>query len=328
MKFDKKNITIGLAAILVIQVLILTGLNVFSFQNVKLDKIARPLVNGISKDKIVSFEIKDSLDSFEIIKKEGKWFVNSDNALIPGNISKINDYLDVLSGLSNGIIIDKGGDSSTDKIFGFEQKQFQKVTVKTSNKKDFSVAIGSTGSKRGSSYIKFNDEKKVREISSTISSKTNNQPIDWADKNIFDKISENDVISAEISSKFDWYKGDYKIAFKENTDPNDKTKKGGFAIEGATINYDDILLNESVKNIVTLTASEYKLNGSITGREKIGSVRLILKNGKNYLLDFYKADKDDVGNFIIDVDFNDYLYLIHEDVAKRFFKDLKELEKK
>ncbi|HOV12852.1 MAG TPA: DUF4340 domain-containing protein [Spirochaetota bacterium] len=326
MKLDKKNILIGLAGILLVQVLILVLLNIFSFQNIKLDQIEKPLVNGVSKENIVSFEIKDKLDSFVILKKDGKWMVNTENAFIPGNSTKITEYLNVLSKLSSGIIIDKGGDTSSDKVFGFEQKQFQKVIVKTNNKKDFTIAVGSTGSKRGTSYIRLNDEKKVREISSTISSQTNNQPIDWAEKNIFDKVTENDVMSVEISSKFDWYKGDYKLTSKEEKNDKNETKVV-FSVEGSNKTYDVDLLKDIVKNIVTLNVSEYKLNGNITGRDKIGNIRVILKNGKNYLLDFYKADKDDVGNFIVDVDFNDYLYLIHEDAAKKMFKNLKEIEK-
>lgn len=328
MQLDKKNILIGLCGFLALQILVLIFLNVFSYQNVKLDKINKPLISGLSKDNITSFEIKDNLDSFIITKKDGKWMVSTENTFIPGNSIKINDYVDALSKINQGLVIDKGNDTSSDKVYGFEQKQMQKVIVKTNNKKDFTISVGSTGSKRGSSYIKFNDEKKIREISSSISSQTNNQPIDWAEKNIFDKLTENDIMSVDVVSNFDWYKGTYQISFKEQKDEKDKNKTGIFTITDAKENYDDVLIGEVIKNIVSLNASEYKLNGSVQGREKSGNIKVTLKSGKSYLLDFYKADKDDVGNFIIDVDYNEYLYLIHEDVAKRFFKDLKELVKK
>lgn len=325
-KLDKKNTLIALSGLLLVQIIILIFLNLFSSQRVKLNQIEKPLVSGVSKDNITSFEIKDTLDSFTILKKDGKWMVSAENSYIPGNSSKIDGYLSVLAQLPSGTVVNKSGDASSDRAFGFEQKQFQKVIVKTKNKRDFTVSIGSTGSKRGSSYIKFNDEKRIREISSSISSQTNNQPIDWAEKNIFNKLTHNDIISIEFTSKFDWYKGSYKLLQKEEKDDKNETKIT-YSVEGSNKNYDVDLLRNIVDEAITLSASEYKLNGSVDGRNKVGDIRIVLKNGKNYVVDLYNADKDDVGNFIVDVDFNDYLYLIHEDTAKKIFKNLKELEK-
>jgi len=70
------------------------------------------------------------------------------------------------------------------------------------------------------------------------------------------------------------------------------------------------------------------LNGSVSGRTKVASIKITLKNGKTSTLDFYNADTDDVGNFIIDADFDDYLYLIHEDDLKKIIKTNEELMKK
>ncbi|OHD12298.1 MAG: hypothetical protein A2086_10745 [Spirochaetes bacterium GWD1_27_9] len=326
MKLDRKNTIYALGGLLVFQIILIALLNIFSSQNIKTGNIQKALVNGLKKDDIVSFEITDSMDTFAVEKKDGNWMVRVEQSYLPGNPSKINSYLDLITNLTQGVKISDTYDSSTDIAFGFSEKEYQKLAVKTKNKKDFYIFIGNPGSKRGTSYIKFKDEKKVREIMSTIASETSNEPIQWADKNIFDKLAIEDIASCEINSNFTWFKGNYSINYKEEKDKDNKTKIT-FVVDPKIDETDEILIRDLLTNISTLTISEYKLKGGITGKDKLGFIKLTLRNGKNYVLDFYRADADDIGSYILDINTNEYLYLLHEDPLKRLFKDSKEFLK-
>ena len=47
-----------------------------------------------------------------------------------------------------------------------------------------------------------------------------------------------------------------------------------------------------------------------------------MKNEKVINLSVYNADEDDIGDYIIDSDADNYLYLIHEEDLKKAVKEL------
>ncbi|MCK4798567.1 MAG: DUF4340 domain-containing protein [Spirochaetes bacterium] len=326
MRLDRKNIIIGLAALLGIQIILVLFLNFFSSQNIKSRYFEKELVKKFNKDAVISFEISDYQDTFSIDKKEDNWFIKVKENDLPGDITKIKSYLDILQNLTRGVIVDKGHDISNETHFGFDQKSYQKIHVKTTNKKDFILYLGKTGSKRGTSYIRLNDEKKVREVKSFIASETSNQPIKWAKRNIFDNIAQEDVEKCEINSSMEWFKGGYTIKYKDQEDD----KKEDFVLDPPIENKElkQYVLQNIIKNFLNLTIDDYKLNRDVYQKKSMASIKLILKNNKSFMLDLYRADEDDIGDYIIDVDFNDYLYLVNEGDVKRFIKAKIDLVKK
>ena len=83
-----------------------------------------------------------------------------------------------------------------------------------------------------------------------------------------------------------------------------------------------------LSNIVDLRMDDYKFEGDVSNSVKAASVKLTLKNDKSFLLDVYKAEEDEISEFIADVDFNNYLYYINENDVKRFIKTQEELVEK
>jgi len=332
MKVNRRQLIIGLAILFGVQLIILLLVNIFSFQSVKLRKIQARLLTGFKKDGVISLEIKDYMDSFSIDRIENSWFVKKEGKYIPANISKVNSYLNMLDTMNKGIVVFNGSDESSDRMYGFDEKNIQTLTIKLKNKKEIVLDIGNTGSKRGTSYVRYNKEKRVREVNSSISIETGNEPISWARRNIFINITEDDVNTVEINSKMEWFKGEYKLIFidPKSKDAQNIKGKDKFRIEPLEEDwkFDDYTFQNMVKNLLDIRVSDYKVNFSVSGMESLSTIKVILKNGKSLKLDIYKATENDVAEYIIDTDFDDYLYLVHTDDIKKFIKDPKEILKK
>jgi len=332
MKVNRRQLIIGLAILFGVQLIILLLVNIFSFQSVKLRKIQAKLLTGFKKEGVISLEIKDYMDSFSIDRIENSWFVKKEGKYIPANISKVNLYLNMLDTMNKGIVVFNGSDESSDRMYGFDEKNIQTLIIKLKNKKEIVLDIGNTGSKRGTSYVRYNKEKRVREVNSSISIETGNEPISWARRNIFINITEDDVNTVEINSKMEWFKGEYKLIFidPKSKDAQNIKGKDKFRIEPLEEDwkFDDYTFQNMVKNLLDIRVSDYKVNFSVSGMESLSTIKVILKNGKSLKLDIYKATENDVAEYIIDTDFDDYLYLVHTDDIKKFIKDPKEILKK
>ncbi|HOJ64079.1 MAG TPA: DUF4340 domain-containing protein [Spirochaetota bacterium] len=332
MKVNRRQLIIGLAILFGVQLIILLLVNIFSFQSVKLRKIQAKLLTGFKKEGVISLEIKDYMDSFSIDRIENSWFVKKEGKYIPANISKVNLYLNMLDTMNKGIVVFNGSDESSDRMYGFDEKNIQTLIIKLKNKKEIVLDIGNTGSKRGTSYVRYNKEKRVREVNSSISIETGNEPISWARRNIFINITEDDVNTVEINSKMEWFKGEYKLIFidPKSKDAQNINGKDKFRIEPLEEDwkFDDYTFQNMVKNLLDIRVSDYKVNFSVSGMESLSTIKVILKNGKSLKLDIYKATENDVAEYIIDTDFDDYLYLVHTDDIKKFIKDPKEILKK
>jgi len=325
MKIDRTKIIIGLVVLAIFQICILIFTDLFSSQNIKSNQIQKSLIKNLKKESIVFFSIKDSQDIFSLEKDSEGWTVKKeDGNKMPGNISKIDSYLETIINIPRGIVVNNGDDENIGKEFGFDDLRQQELVINTSNKKEYKIQIGSTGSKNNSSYIKFGKEKAIREVNSNISTRTSYQAIDWANKNIFNNLNLVDIASCEIDSNFDWYNGIYKIVHRDST----SDIKGEYLIEIndniTTVDNSD-KLSSIIEKIIGTTVAEYKF-GEITNKKKMGTIKFILKNGSSLSLNLFNADKDDIANFIITTDFNDYKYLIHEDTAKNIFKNYKDFE--
>ncbi len=329
MKISRKQLIAGLSGLLLIQIILIAFFYFFSFQNIKLRQIDKQLISGLKKGSIASFEIKDYMDSFSLVKKDSVWFVKIGENFIPANQTKVNNYITDVESLNQGVVVYNGLDQSSDNHFGFDEKNRQELIVTNNKNKQYSLTIGNTGSKRGTSYIRNGSEKKIREVKSSLATETSNEPINWAKRNIFVNILDTDVKTCEINSTTAWFSGNYNILAKEKADSEETGSKDSFELETPLSKIlEDYALQNVVKNLLNIQISEYKLNGSVSGRTKVASIKITLKNGKTSTLDFYNADTNDVGNFIIDSDFDDYLYLIHEDDLKKIIKTNEELMKK
>jgi len=331
-KIERRQIIIGLAILLGVQLIILLLVNIFSFQSVKLRRVQARLLSNFKKDSVVSLEIKDYMDTFSIDRIDNSWFVKKEGKYIPANISKVNSYLNMLDSLNKGIIVFNGKDETSDRLYGFDEKNIQVLTIKMKNKKEIVLDIGNTGSKRGTSYIRYNKEKRVREVDSSLSVETGNEPISWARRNIFVNITEDDVQSFDLISEMDWFKGSYKLTFidPKSKEAESKKTKDKFKMEPANedAKFEDYALQNMVKNLLEIKVSDYKVNFSISGEKSLATIKLVLKNGKSLKVDIYKAGSDDIAEYIIDTDFDDYFYLVHTDDIKKFIKDPKEITKK
>ena len=321
MKIEKNKIIIYLGILLAAQILVYVMINIFSSQNLKNQAITKPLLNGLKKDNVVSLEIKDKESDFTIKKKDSDWIITVDGMDLPGDKDTIESYIDDLVKMPSGIVVYNGSDASSDSAFGFDEKSDQILTVKTKNK-SYALNIGSPGSKRTSSYIKYNNEKKVREVASNISSSTSNTASMWAVKNIFSSIEFKDVKSLTITSKFDWFNGSYKI-----TSNGLDGKELKLTIEPALAGtHNDFSLENEIRALLNVTVSDYKLKGSVDGKEIMGSF-VLATAGKTISADVYSSDENDPGDYILKSSDSKYLYLITEEIAKMIFKNTNEFLK-
>lgn len=323
---DKNKLILLLGCVLVFQIILILFFNIFSDQNRKARSFEKKLLKSFRKSDVVSIEVSDYQDFFLVEKKDKSWLIKVGDNYMPGNKAKIDSFLKTLSDIPKGIIRDKGIEEASEKHFGFDEKSYQKILVTMKNKKTHTLFLGNIGSRRGTSYIRYNEEKKIREINSFISSETSNQPVQWAETKIFDNIVIEDVESFEIDSKLNWFTGQYTIKYT-NTDEKNKEV---FSISPIDENKKpkSFALENMIKNLLDLNIDDYKFNDTNTNRPIAGSLKLGLKNEKFFLINIYNADKDDIGDYIIDVDFNNYLYLVDENDVKRFVKAKNELLEK
>ena len=168
----RKNIIIFLGSLFIFQILLYIILNFFSSQNIKSRTIEKKLISSIKKENIVSLEISDYKDSFLIEKRNDEWFVKMGDKYIPGDTTKIYSYINILLELTQGVIRDNGMGADSDKTYGFDKESYQKLIFKTNKSKVYTIYIGKTGQQRGTSYIRFNNEKKIREVKSIIATQT------------------------------------------------------------------------------------------------------------------------------------------------------------
>ena len=84
-------------------------------------------------------------------------------------------------------------------------------------------------------------------------------------------------------------------------------------------------LENVVRNLLNLTVEDYKFNADVSQKEKKASIKLILTDNETMQMDIYPADKEDIAEYIVDVGFNDYFYLVKEAEIKKFIKTKAEL---
>ena len=327
MKLSRQNIIFGLCGLLVIQIVILMFLYVFNFQNAKIRAIEKPLINGLTEKNITGLEIKDYMDSFSV-KKDGSgvWFVYVGENSMPVNSSKVQSYIKDLAQMKQGVVVANTPDSSLDSKYGFDEKNYQELTILAGSKK-WTMLIGNTGSKRGTSYIKYNGEKKIREVKSTAATETSNQPINWARREILGNIPENDVKNYAVESTLSWFSGSYSFSakdanVKDNTGDAPDTFRLDAPLADPNKKLSDYVMQRVMKEVLTMKASEYKFGATLSGRTQFAKMRITLKNEKVINLTVYNADEDDIGDYIIDSDADNYLYLIHEEDLKKVIKEL------
>jgi hypothetical protein len=329
--FNKKNIIIGLAVLFGLQIAVFFLLSVFSSRNIKERISNKPLLKGFKKEDVLSIEIKDYQSSFSIEVKNDNYLVKIGENVIPGDPEKIKYYLELLKNLNQGIKRDKGIDPNNDLFYGLDRERSQDVIVKMKNNKLYTIHLGKQGSKLGTSYLRYDKEKIVREVDSEISLETSNSPSLWAERKILSSINFDDVDSCEIDSKMDWFKGKYTVKYKEHDNKDKDSKKSdNFIIDPPlTGKIKDYALSNVIVGFIQLMIDDYKLSGGITkDNEEKAKVVITLKNGKNFKLTFYKASQTDNSDYIIAVDFNQYLYLIKEEQVKMLIRSTNDFVEK
>ncbi len=326
MKIDRNKVIIGLGALAILQICILIFGSLFSSQNIKNTQIKKPLIKNLKKESITFLSIKDSKDIFYIEKDGENWFIKKeDGNKMPGDKFRIESYLDTLINIPKGVVVSNTEDEAVAKEFGFFLPSTQILTINTKENREYKIEFGSAGgAKNSTSYIMFGKEKSIREINSPIAKLTSIIELEWAKKDIFNDLNPIDVGSVEITSNFPWYKGTYKIVHKDTT----SDIKGEYILEvnGNSLPAKSENLGLLIENIIGIKIADYKF-GDLPDNFKLGSIKFILKNGTSLILDFYNNNaKDDVGNFIVTTNFNNYKYLLHEDAVQNIFKDYKDFE--
>ncbi len=318
---ERKFIIYSLIAILILQICIFTLLKVFSFQNIKLRSAGQNLIKGFNKDQVISLILSDAKYSFSIDKIDDKWFIKVNNENIPGDSEKINLYLNILKDLSSGIIRDKGEDPETAKKYGFNEGNFKKLIIISQNKKNFIIYIGNEGEKSGTSYISLDNEKNIREVNSFIAAESQFPSSQWIERKIFmQNIDYKEIQNCEISGNFSWFKESYIIKYQKLNN-----SENFILVPDLGIKLKSEAVRNLLKNLVELKIDDYNFDYDITGMEISAAVKLNLKNGKTAKLDFYKADKNGNGEYIIDTEFNNFLYLIDNTKIKKVFIPINEL---
>ncbi len=323
MNLTRKNIICMLSCLLAVQIIILCFLYVFNFQSNKTRSIDKLLIGGITENNITNLEITDYQDTFSVKKEAVGWsVVTKDGNIMPADAAKIKNYLADLAKINQGLLVANGG-SEVDSKYGFDEKNKQDLTVTVNNKK-YTITIGNNGSKRGTSYIKFNGTNKIREINSSISSETSNDPINWARRTIVNSIMDNDVQNYKMESSLSWYQGGYSFTAKDpKVKDNTNDAPDTYVLDTPSEKkLSDYVMQHLVKDFLTMRCSEYKFNATVAGREKLAGITVTLKNNTVRRFDFYKADEDDIGDYIVDNDADNYLYLIHEDDLKKVIREL------
>jgi len=177
---DRKYIIMILSTLLFLQIILFIYFNMFSFESVKSRAIGKKLLIGYNKDAVISLKISDQKNSFVIKKENETWFVDEKNILAPADLEKVNLYLETLEKLNQGIIQDSGEDNETIKKYGFAEESVKKLIIKISNNTEYTIYIGDPGKNYGTSYIKLNNQKAIRELKSSIAAETDKESVKWA----------------------------------------------------------------------------------------------------------------------------------------------------
>lgn len=327
MELNKNNkIVIILSAVLILQLIILLFINIFSFQRIKLKKLSKPLFKELNKNNIVKIDITDFMDTFSLEKKGENWFVKTKDNYIPGNENKINIYLKDLTDTKKGVVIFKNSDESSDIKFGFDKVNYQKLSITTTKNKKFNLTIGNPGSKKDTSYLKVGNNNSIREVYSTISLKTDNDPIKWSEKHLFTGLTIEDIETLSVDSNdSNLYNGKYTVTYNEDATADSKK----YSISPNVIGkFQDYALKNIVQNTINVTCEDYKFDAKLKDRKSLGTILITLFNGKNYKMTLYKSDNDDLGEYLCAVDFNSYVYVLSIESLKKIIKDPVSLLKK
>lgn len=306
----------------IIQIFISLILKFYSFQEVKLRKISKSLLGDFDSTLIEKIYIEKDNNLLTIEKINSKWFIEREGVKIPAESVKVEAFLDIIRNLPQGIIRDKGEDERNYELFGLDNKNVKKVTLK-SKKREYQLYVGDPGVLRGTSYIKINKEKIVREVKSVISHETFTDISYWMRKRIFDDslISALDVESFIFESKVNYLKS-FSIIYEEKKDVYGNLIKDNFKLVPALVkDIKDYELVIKINKLLNLTVIDYKITSLNNENEKIAEMELTLRNGKKYKCNLYTAEKESNADYVMDVDFNDYLYYIKKsDVEKFIFK--------
>ena len=323
----KEKIISILVLVFIAQIILILVFTLFSNKNITNRAMEKKILSGFKKENVVSIEINDLKDTFNVEKIENNWFVKTGSRTLPGDKSKIDSYLNILSNLTGGIIREKNSNDEIDKQYGFDKDSRQKVTVKLKNKKSYVVYVGNASKQQGYSYFKFNDNK-IRETKSQIAADTSNQPVQWAKRELLENVSVEDIEKCVIDSSLPWFAGKYNLKANPEKKP-DSQNIDAFVfdpkIEGKLVQY---AAENIVRNLIFLRIDDYKFDADVTSRQKLATINVALKNGKTYGYFIYKSDKGDPVDYMIKVDFNNYLYLVSEASLKRVIKPREDLFEK
>jgi hypothetical protein len=129
-----------------------------------------------------------------------------------------------------------------------------------------------------------------------------------------------DIEKCEINSTLPWFNGRYFLKTNPEKKP-DSQNVDAFVfepkIEGKLVQF---AAENIVRNLIFLRIDDYKFDADVAGREKLATINITLKNGKTYNFYIYKSDKGDIVDYLLKVDFNNYLYLVSEASLKRVIK--------
>ncbi|MCG8571556.1 MAG: DUF4340 domain-containing protein, partial [Spirochaetes bacterium] len=324
MQFTRNKTIVILSGLLCVQIIVILLLNLFSTQSIKQRNVEKKLLNKYKSENVISLDFKNNDTRFQIEKNGDQWFVKVDQNNLPANTEKVTNYLKMLAELSQGFIVYTGNDQEKNTNFGFNLENLMALEIKTEKSK-YSLQIGNPGPQRMTSYIKYKNENKIREVKSNIASLTSNEYINWAEKQIFhDDIKTNDVISCELKPQFEWNNQLMTILQADTTSDN-KT----FYLKDVSEAITEVF---AVKNVITnllnLQIDQYKLDDiNLNTKPVAGEIKMVLANGKDFRLWFYPTDDTDVGDFILKTDFSNFLYVLNEGKLKNIFKKKEDLIK-
>lgn len=318
-KLSRLNLIIILAAVFVLQVLIIILLNVFSSQNIKNRKITQYLLKDYKSEEVNSIKVEDANDSFTVEKtNDFVWQVLYKEHKLPADEVHVKEYLDLLKDMTKGVVVSSGTNGEDLEAYGFGSSSKLIVTVKMQNGKEHTISVGNPGSGRGTSNIRYNNDKKIREIKSYISTQTSNQYISWAKKIIFSTdIQGKDIKTCEFIPGNDPELLNSAYTIRKLSSGEGEEEKTVFeTIPAPDGELDYTILNTLIYNIIRLSIDEYKLEGSVAGQDKAASVKLTLMSGKEYTIDFYQAEENDPGDYSIKVSGEKFIYLLSKESAR------------
>lgn len=322
-KPDRNSLIKILSIAVVIQLVLIFLVNFFSTNRIKDMKADVALIKNLDEKTFKSLEIKDKIDSFSISKDGDKYFVNFKNNKYPGDTDLIKNYVTSLADMNSGVVVYKGKDNSSDKTYGFDEDNYQDITIKTNKNKEYKITIGNPGPDRGTSYIYFNKEKNIRLVKSDIASKTAHLFYEWGDRKLIQNKVEN-VKSIKIKSNIQDMVDDYEIIGSDKDGKITFSLNGGLAAGKVA---DELKIRGVVNALINLKSDSFKTEGGLDGKETVGEILVTYKDNTSSNLKIYKADPTDIGNYIVTADKSTVIYLFHEDTVKSAIKLKKDLAK-